>query len=74
MTDVTLEALAERLAALERQAAPPQSPPADVIPATRDWRTVVGMFDDSEFMQQVDAEVEALRAAEQKALDEEAAA
>ena len=78
MPEVTLEAVVERLAALERQvaaltAARPPAPP-DVIPPTRDWRSVVGMFDNSEFMRQVDAEIQAMRAAEQRALDEEAAA
>ena len=77
MPELTLEALAERLAAVERQVAAltaaPTFPPG-VIPPTRDWRSVVGMFDNSEFMRQVDAEIEAMRAAEQRALDEEAAA
>ncbi|MBX9626913.1 MAG: hypothetical protein K2X82_24140 [Gemmataceae bacterium] len=73
MTELTLEAVAERLAALERQVAA-LTASADVIPATRDWRSVVGMFDGSEFMRQVDAEIEAMRAAEQRALDEGAAA
>ena len=36
-----------------------------VIPPTRDWRSVVGLFDGSEFMPQVDREIQTLRDAEQ---------
>ncbi len=78
MPELTLEAIAERLAALERQvaaltAAHTPAPP-DTTPPPGDWLSAVGMFTDSAFMRQVDAEVQALRAAEQQALDEEAAA
>ena len=44
---------------------------SSVIPPTRDWRSVVGLFDGSEFMPQVDAEIQALRAAEAALTDEE---
>jgi hypothetical protein len=59
MNEVTLESLARRVEALERAlAVKPASP------RSRDWRRVVGMFGDSEFMRQVDAEGQALREAE----------
>jgi hypothetical protein len=57
---VTLESLARRVEALERA--------LDLKPASvrsKDWRLVVGMFGDSEFMRHVDAEGHALREAEQ---------
>jgi hypothetical protein len=59
MKEVTLESLARRVEALERVL---QLKPFDVRP--KDWRRVVGMFGDSEFMRQVDAEGQALREAE----------
>jgi hypothetical protein len=68
--ELTLESLAARVAELERQMAGMKANPPSVIPATRDWQSVVGMFEGSEFMRQVDAEVDALRAAEQNALDQ----
>jgi hypothetical protein len=59
MNEVTLESLARRVEALERalQAKAP-------VTSSRDWRRVLGMFGDSAFMRQVDAEGQALRAAE----------
>lgn len=69
MSDVTLESLAVRVAEIERQLAALNG----VNSPTRDWRSVVGMFRGSEFQKQVDAEIEAMRAAEQKVLDGEAA-
>ena len=59
MNELTLESLARRVEALERA--------LDLKPVTfraKDWRSVVGMFEDSEFMKQVDAEGRALREAE----------
>jgi hypothetical protein len=59
MNEVTLESLARRVEALERA--------LDLKTASirsKDWRRVVGMFGDSEFMRQVDAEGQALREAE----------
>lgn len=52
MAELTLEILAMRLADLERKVAALATPP----PA-KDWRRTVGMFEGSEFMAQVDAEV-----------------
>ncbi len=62
MAELTLEILAMRLADLERKVAALATPP----PA-KDWRRTVGMFEGSEFMAQVDAEVLALREAERLA-------
>jgi hypothetical protein len=59
MAEVTLESLALRVEALER-ALNLKSAAA----RSKDWRRVVGMFGDSEFMKQVDAEGQALREAE----------
>lgn len=59
MNEVTLESLARRVEALERA--------LDLKAGSvrsRNWRRVVGMFGDSEFMRQVDAEGQALRVAE----------
>ena len=67
MTELTLEALAKRIEALEKQAA--EQPAAPV--ANLDWLKVVGMFDaDPEFMLRVIAEGEAAREAERQAARE----
>ena len=66
MAEDTIESLSRRVASLERQLATMRG----IIPASRDLSSVVGMFKGSEFMKQVDAEIEAFRAAEQKELDE----
>lgn len=58
MNELTLESLARRVAALEAMAG--QSAPA---PA-KDWRKVIGMFHDSDFMRQVDEECLRSREAE----------
>jgi hypothetical protein len=60
MSEMTLEALAKRVESLERKLAELSQP-------KKDWRSVVGMFEDSEFIRQVDAEVEAAREADRKA-------
>jgi hypothetical protein len=54
--EVTLESLARRVEALERLL---HLEPASVC--SKDWWRVVGMFGDSEFMKQVDAEGQTLR-------------
>jgi hypothetical protein len=62
MSDLTLESLAKRVEALEKVIAtkePDQS--------RKDWRKVVGMFRDSEFMRKVDAECQRIREAEREA-------
>jgi hypothetical protein len=62
MAELTLESLAKRVEALEIALAAKGSnrPP-------KDWRKVVGMFGDSEFMRAVDAECQRLREAEREA-------
>jgi hypothetical protein len=58
---ITLESLAARVAALERQLAGQHEP-------KKDWRSVVGMFDDDPgFMETVVAETLAIREAERAA-------
>jgi hypothetical protein len=62
MNDLTLESLAKRVEALEKVIAtkePDQS--------RKDWRKVVGMFRDSEFMRKVDEECQRIREAEREA-------
>ena len=62
MNHLTLESLAKRVEALEKVIAtkgPDQS--------RKDWRKVVGMFRDSEFMRKVDEECMRVREAEREA-------
>ena len=59
MSPVTLESLAQRVEMLERAMSQRLSPSRQ-----KDWRRVVGMFGDSEFMRQVDSEGQAIREAE----------
>jgi len=63
MTTPTLEDLAKRLAAVESELAGLKKP-------NNDWQRTAGMFDGSEFMRDVDAEIEAMREAERKAARE----
>lgn len=67
MSELTLEALAKRVEALEKALAEQRAPKA----RKKDWRRTVGMFTGSEFMQQVDAEGRAIREADRKAAREE---
>ena len=62
MAELTLESLAQRVEALEiaLRAQAPSRPP-------KDWRRVIGMFRDSEFMRAVDEECERVREAEREA-------
>ena len=62
MAKMTLETLAKKVANLERQVAELSTPAP-----TRNWRRTVGMFEGSEFMARVDAEVLTRREAERKA-------
>ncbi len=61
MAELTLESLAKRVEALEMELTR-QRP---VRPA-RDWRRVIGMFGDSEFMREVDEECQRLRQVERE--------
>jgi len=64
MSELTLESLARRVEELERKLAQQSGPLA------QDWRKVVGMFADSEFMKQVDEEGRAIREADRQAARE----
>jgi hypothetical protein len=69
MSELTLESLAKRVEALERALAakePNCSP--------KDWRKVVGMFHDSDFMRQVDEEGRKIREAERTQAQQETGA
>ena len=61
--ELTLESLAARVAELERR----QALKDGVVPASRDWREVVGKGEDNEFTRLMWAEVAALREAEREA-------
>jgi hypothetical protein len=63
MAEVTLEAIVNRLEALERQVAEQ----AAAAPPKKDWRRVAGMFTGSEFMKQVDMEGQSIREADRQA-------
>jgi hypothetical protein len=62
MTELTLESLAKRVEALENTLATrgPSRP-------AKDWRKVIGMFHDSDFMREVDEECQRAREAEREA-------
>ncbi len=59
MSDLTLESLAKRVEALEKVLAAKPS-----RTGAKDWRKVIGMFRDSEFMREVDEECLRSREAE----------
>jgi hypothetical protein len=69
MNELTLESLAKRVEVLESALNTKST-------GTRkkDWRKVVGMFNDSEFMRQVDDECQRAREAEREAARNEDAA
>jgi hypothetical protein len=62
MNELTLESLAKRVEALEAALAASES-----NRAPKDWRKVIGMFGDSEFMREVDEECRRMREAEREA-------
>jgi hypothetical protein len=62
MSELTLESLAKRVEALEAALATQRTDRA-----AKDWRKVVGMFHDSEFMRAVDDECQSMREAEREA-------
>ena len=66
MPELTLEALAARVASLERKMATLTG----VVPPTRDWRSVVGISEETEFSRQMRVEMEAIREADRKAARE----
>jgi hypothetical protein len=69
MNDLTLESLARRVEALERALVA-----RDSTRWPKNWRKVVGMFRDSEFMRQVDEECQRMREAEREAARREESA
>jgi hypothetical protein len=62
MAKPTLESLAKRVEALEVALAK-----RETGRSSKDWRKVVGMFGDSEFMRAVDEECQRMREAEREA-------
>ena len=66
MPELTLEALAKRLEAVEKELAELKQPAPK-----KDWRSVVGLSEDNEFTRQVQAEIEANSEAERRAALEE---
>lgn len=66
MAELTLEALAKRIEAIEKELAEQRDRKA----REKDWRRVAGMFTGSAFMKLVDAEGRALREAERQAARE----
>jgi hypothetical protein len=62
MTELTLESLAKRVEALEAALAA-----REPQPRRKDWRRVIGMFHDSEFMRAVDEECLRMREQERAA-------
>jgi deoxycytidylate deaminase len=68
MSEITLESLARRLAEVERRLNEKQSA---VIPPTRDWRSVVGISEETEFSRLMQAEMDALHEADRRAAETE---
>ena len=64
MPELTLESLERRLAEVERQL---NDRIPGLIPATRDWRSVVGISEDNEFTRAMLAEIEAAHEADRQA-------
>lgn len=62
MAELTLESLARRVEALEAALGA-----GEAKPRRKDWRRVIGMFGDSEFMREVDEECLRMREAEREA-------
>ncbi len=69
MNELTLESLANRVEALEKAIATKGSEHAP-----KDWRKVVGMFRNSEFMREVDEECLRMREAERETAQREESA
>jgi chromosome condensin MukBEF ATPase and DNA-binding subunit MukB len=68
MTGLTLENLARRLEEVERRLNEMQ---AAVIATTKDWRSVVGISQMTDFSQRMLAEMEAMREADRQAAEAE---
>jgi hypothetical protein len=66
MPEITLESLAARLAAVERELAALKG---GFTPAVRDWESVVGTFEDTESFRQMQAEMKAFKDAQRRAAE-----
>lgn len=65
MPEVTLESLAARLAAVERELAALRG----VTLPSRDWRSVAGISEETEFSRRMQAEMKAIKDAERSAAE-----
>jgi hypothetical protein len=63
MSELTLESLARRLEEVERRLNEKQP---SVISQTKDWRSVVGISEETDFSRLMQAEMEALRDADRQ--------
>jgi hypothetical protein len=68
MSELTLESLARRLDEVERRLNEKQP---SVIAPTRDWRSVVGISEETDFSRLMQAEMDAQRDAERQAAETE---
>ena len=68
MSELTLESLARRLEEVERRLNEKQP---SVIAPTRDWRSVVGISEETDFSRLMQAEMDALREADRRAAESE---
>jgi hypothetical protein len=68
MAELTLESLARRLDELERRLNERQPP---VIAPTKDWRSVVGISEMTDFSRLMQAEMDALREVDRRAAEME---
>ncbi len=71
MPELTLESLAARLSEVERELAALRTRPPAVIPPTRDWRSVVGISEETDFSRAMQAEMDAAREAARKTAQED---
>lgn len=63
MPELTLESLEKRIAEIERRL---NEKHLNIIPATRDWRSVVGISEETDFSRAMWAEIEAQREADRR--------
>jgi hypothetical protein len=68
MSELTLESLARRLDEIERRLNEKQP---SVIAPTRDWRSVIGISEETDFSRLMQAEMDAMRDAERRAAEME---
>lgn len=66
MSSVTLESLAQRVEALERIVH------SGIRPPTKDWRSVIGHFEDSELSRAIDEAAAAIRAEDRQSVNGDA--